>query len=351
MFTSGVYLQDTLRQKSSNLQLAKFLAALLVIYSHSFSLTGNRNGYDFFTTISKSSLSTGGLAVSFFFFVSGLYVTKSLLRVQSGKRYFTSRVKRIFPALLVVVLVSVFVLGPIFTNLTPGAYFSSKGTYLYLLNGALLPIHALPGVFTENPYGATVNGSLWTLSVEFICYVALFVVYKLKLMDKKKILIVSAAVLVASVAGWMLPSSLALLKGAILPGLLFFEGILYYLYRDKIKLNKFWAAVCLVLFFLTAPLGCMDVGSLLFLPYVYCTFLLGTRQVLPRVSEFGNLSYCIYLLGFPVQQSFVAAFGPEMGALPNTLISCVTATILSIGLYYLAEKPFSAPKKQGKAAA
>ena len=346
MFTNGIDLQKTLQQKSSNLQLAKFIAALLVIYSHSFSLTGNVSGVDFFSRISGNSLSTGGLAVSFFFFVSGLYVSKSLVRAKTAKRYFTSRVKRIFPALLIVVLASVLVLGPVFTNLTPGAYFTSKGTYLYLLNGALLPIHALPGVFTENPYGTTVNGSLWTLSVEFLCYVALFVVYKLNLMDKKKILAVLAVVAVASVGGWMLPDSLALLKGAILPGLLFFEGILFYLYQDKIKLNIPLACLFLLLFGLTAPLGCMDLGSLLFLPYASCTFLLATRQVLPRLSELGNLSYCIYLLGFPVQQCFVAVLGKEMGAYSNALLSSLVVILLSVGLYYLAEKPFSAPKKK-----
>ena len=48
-------------------------------------------------------------------------------------------------------------------------------TYMYLLNGVLILVHELLGVFTHNPMGdAVVNAALWTLPVEFSCYVLWF---------------------------------------------------------------------------------------------------------------------------------------------------------------------------------
>lgn len=76
-----------------------------------------------------------------------------------------------FPGLAVVILLSVFVMGPIVTSLPLGDYFADAGTWKYLSLIVLAPIsNVLPGVFDANPLPYAVNGSLWTLRYEFLAY-------------------------------------------------------------------------------------------------------------------------------------------------------------------------------------
>mgnify|MGYP002776404545 CR=1 FL=1 len=78
----------------------------------------------------------------------------------------------IFPALAVLVMATVFCFGPVLTTLPITDYFASSDTWGYLSTAALLVRRGLPGVFVDNPYPQAVNGSLWTLPVEFLCYVS-----------------------------------------------------------------------------------------------------------------------------------------------------------------------------------
>lgn len=87
--------------------------------------------------------------------------------------YLKKRVLRIFPALIVVVLLTggFFLLGPLVTTLALTDYFKSNQTWTYLLTIFLYIHYHLPGVFANNPYPNSVNGSLWTLTWEFLMYI------------------------------------------------------------------------------------------------------------------------------------------------------------------------------------
>lgn len=73
------------------------------------------------------------------------------------------------------------VLGPVVTTLSTGDYFSSSDSWRYLMNAILRPVFALPGVFQDAPYVGSVNGSLWTLPVEFFCYLAVPLLFSVPL--------------------------------------------------------------------------------------------------------------------------------------------------------------------------
>ena len=83
------------------------------------------------------------------------------------------RATRIFPALLVVVLFTVCIVGPLASSQSVTTYFSSRQTLRYGLHNTTMLFgmeHHLPGVFTTHPNGS-VNGSLWTLPYELWAYV------------------------------------------------------------------------------------------------------------------------------------------------------------------------------------
>ncbi len=150
----------------------RIIAALAVILSHSFALTGNAADRLQFW-VGHHRIPLGTLGVSIFFVVSGFLVTKSWDRTEQARVFVRHRFARIWPALTLVVVLTVFVLGPLLTTESLGAYFSSSRTILYLGRNVVLfagTINKLPGVFLDNPV-ASVNGSIWTLTYEVWAYV------------------------------------------------------------------------------------------------------------------------------------------------------------------------------------
>lgn len=149
-----------------NFAAIRLLAALVVVFGHSFPLTGSEGpGY------LGSPAST--LAVKIFFVISGYMISESWLRDPHIGRYLRRRALRIFPALFVLCLFSVLVVGPALTSADLATYLSHHGTWNYLTNIALYPNYSLPGVFEGNIYPSAVNGSLWTLPIEFSMYLLL----------------------------------------------------------------------------------------------------------------------------------------------------------------------------------
>ena len=55
--------------KSTNLHITRFLAAVLVIFSHSFALTQGNGDQEWLWILTGGQLDMGALAVSVFFFV------------------------------------------------------------------------------------------------------------------------------------------------------------------------------------------------------------------------------------------------------------------------------------------
>ena len=90
-------LSELLSIKSTNVNLLKFICAILVIVGHANPITGT--GVDILTEYTGGECSFGGLAVGVFFFFSGLYVTKSLSKTVNLRTYLAKRVERIKKAL------------------------------------------------------------------------------------------------------------------------------------------------------------------------------------------------------------------------------------------------------------
>lgn len=149
--------------RTNNFDALRLLAATVVVYGHAFPLTKTAQ-----VVILGNSVES--LAVKVFFVISGYLISESWLRDPQINRFLIRRALRIFPALIVVVLLSVLVLGPLATTLSIAGYFGNISVLMYLKNIFLYPVYYLPGVFQSNPYPIAVNGSLWSLPVEFSMY-------------------------------------------------------------------------------------------------------------------------------------------------------------------------------------
>lgn len=303
--------------RKNSLDLLRLAAAWLVLYSHQHVLLGLSEPLFFgWTTF-------GGAGVSIFFFLSGMLVWSSWARDPDVKRFFIRRSLRIFPGLWVAVFVTVFLLGPALSRLAVTDYFSSSVTWRYLSTSFLLVRHVLPGVFVENPYQNAVNGSLWTLPVEFMCYLTVAAVGSIGFVRKQWSLgfFVCLAVLGATL-------------GTVLTGERFtahFEMVAFFWWgvwlghlRGSNSVNRLegfiLTALALSMFLAVGSRGTDRTVMLLFV--VGAVIAADTVAFGARLTDrIGDLSYGMYIFAFPVQQVLVVlgrgrdwSFGLYMGA-------------------------------------
>ncbi len=325
---------------STNVNFIKFIAAVMVILSHSFPLASGTMDNEWFNIITNGQYTMGGVAVCVFFFYSGLLVSKSLEKSTSAKQYFMKRVIRIIPPLAAVVILSTFIMGPIVTTLPIYRYFVDPRTYLYLLNSILILVHDLPGVFENNSYLSTVNGSLWTLPVEAVCYVACFLLFKLKLHKKLPMKILLVLSILFDILFLILSKqmSLGMIYSMVLPVLMFFAGIFYYIFRDSIKMDYRFLIIAILVIIISNFSGTLLLGLYLGFPYILAYTGFCCKRIPELLGNLGKISYGIYLCAFPIQQCLVWSFGGTMNIYGNMLMTLPLSMIVGWFLYEFMEK-------------
>ena len=95
--------------RSNNFDFIRLIFATFVIISHSYVLSGDTEG-DFLYRITNGQTMLSHIGVSGFFVVSGYLVFQSLCRSLSVREYFIKRVRRIVPALFVMLCITLLML-------------------------------------------------------------------------------------------------------------------------------------------------------------------------------------------------------------------------------------------------
>lgn len=295
----------------------RLLAAGVVIYHHLFPLSG-RAPAAFFAT------DYGALGVGVFFVISGYLVCGSLRRSATIGDYLKKRLLRIEPGLIVSLLVTALVFGAFATTLPLKAYFASPQVWLHVARNALLyPVdYALPGVFAANPFPAVVNGSLWTLRLEFSGYLILagLAAFKLLRPGVVGVLAVLAGAALAALhliwpaqAGW-----LRLADVAVLNGYLFLAGVWLNLRGAPLP----WWTLVVGVPLLATPLWALGLPAVV---------LAAGRLPAPKLPA--DISYGLYIYAFPLQQILAAH-----GVLTLWASLAVTAPF-AMASWFLVEKP------------
>lgn len=325
----GKTLSDEIEGYNTNVNLIKFLCAIMVIMAHSFVLSENAVHKEWFFLLTHGQLTMGTFAVAVFFFFSGLYISKSLDKNSSVKHFVSRRIWRIFPPLILVVFLCVFLMGPVVTRLSPRDYFTNADTWKYLLNCFAIRIHDLPGVFEYNCYLSTVNGSLWTIPLELACYLMCFLMF-ISGCAKKAVLPFFIFVFgFLAVSIWYVPSLyIGSFSAALLPVMMFLQGMLYFTTRDKIRISILGFILSVLLILVANEKMMLFLGLSLALPYVL-TYLSFLPYRVPKImAKPGEWSYGIYLCAFPIQQMIVFYHGGIMDIYRNMKLS-IPATILA----------------------
>jgi peptidoglycan/LPS O-acetylase OafA/YrhL len=325
---------------TSGFDYMRLVLSLLVMFGHSFPISGDLVA-DKVMPFGLSAF-VGYSILPFFFSLSGFLVAASLLRTSSLLTFLTLRGLRILPALMVEIVLSAMVLGPLLTKLPLAEYYSGHEFYLYFFNIIGWIHYNLPGVFTDNPLPRMVNGSLWTVPYEAECYLTLATLSLVGLIQRPKLLLALLVTVLAGLFVW------AVLHGAhdasrhTATGrqLVFFfvAGVLVHLFRAQIPYSR---ALALASALIMIPLVTNQTAIyLLPLPVAYLTAYLGlqTPKKLPLLFT-GDYSYGIYLYAYPMQQAVRSLWPGEQSWQFNFTLSLFAVALFAAFSWHCVEKP------------
>jgi len=325
----------SLKHNSNSFDLLRLVAASAVLISHQFQILGRPEPPVF------GIVSLGFFAVLVFFTLSGRLITQSWERDPRVKNFLLKRCLRIFPALAVVVVLTVFMVGPVFTTLSLREYFSKAETWEYFRCAVLWTKHVLlPGVFETNPHPSVVNPSLWTLPIEFALYISVLAAGLLGILRGKYM--VSIGLIGLSLLAAMAPFSgnINIMNLTIIVASFWWGSwqLLFFKIDRACRIDQLLGIAALIIIATVGSHSIARAGLIIFASgLVWGASKLQFGDQITR--RLGDLSYGIYIIAYPVQQSLVAAFGKGAFSYAEYLtMSCAIVFPLSLLSWHLLEK-------------
>lgn len=296
-------------READNFGIIRLAASIVVVYGHSFPLSGS-------PSLVLLGNSIEALAVKVFFVVSGYLITQSWIFDPNIFRYFLKRALRIFPALIVVVIATAIVLGPVLTVLSLNNYFQSNLFFQYFSNMYLYPVYSLPGVFLKNIYPMAVNGSLWSLPVEFLMYIIVPIILQMRskfIIAGITVMLVCASVIMLRVPGAQSGMDIVVFGSSLRSAL---DVAPFFLIGSGLRSIMSWLrpniqiAMMMASFAMLVPPNILyqELALYIVLPYMVIAFAFAKPARFAFVERMGDLSYGTYLFSFPLQQIVIQIF-------------------------------------------
>ena len=350
----SITLYDVSRGRENNIDFLRFFLAGLVIFSHSYPLLWGSNDWEPISLATRGQRTAGELAVDGFFILSGFLIARSWLSSRGLGDYLRRRALRIYPGFLVAISFSSLIAAPLLQDRT-AAYWKAFSWRDFFLRGINLEFYIPPSF-------SSVNGSLWSIRYEFMCYLAVAALGLCGFLSRRGLVVL----------GWLLcylmyvcqiyfhlntyGSRLSWLYcyPAPWPRLMsdFLAGVLFYCYRDRIVLS--WPLM------LGAAIGLLTLGvampslrALSLAVPVLGAYALFFAAYLPigRLRHFasrGDLSYGLYLYAFPLQLLLIRAFSPWLHPLTLSLLALGITALFAVLSWHFVESPFLHLKKSSR---
>jgi peptidoglycan/LPS O-acetylase OafA/YrhL len=327
----------------NNFNIIRLFLASFVMLAHLTELTQEK--YLHWTNYLPNSYT----AINSFFIISGFLVFRSYERTDNVKEFLMRRFLRIYPAYMVVIVFGVL-LGAFLTTLSPLIYFSSLETYKYLgynliFMNFLQP--TLPGVF-ENNFIHVVNGSLWTLKIEFMFYFSvpmiLFVVRYIRrdvvfiLLYLISVLYLGSMFLLSKEIGNTLFDSFS----KQLPGQLmyFICGAIVYYHFTKLSRIPLWIIIpSVIIYFFSLKYNLYFLFPLCLAGIIF-PLAFTKSSFSPGFIAKNDLSYGLYLFHFPVIQWFCARSFFKENELLGFSVFIIVILFISYCSWTLIERKF-----------
>jgi peptidoglycan/LPS O-acetylase OafA/YrhL len=323
----------------NNFDLLRLVFASIVFLHHTYELTRHpdlRILTHFFSI---------GFALNAFFIISGFLVFMSFNNSRSIKEYALKRTRRIYPAYFSIIILC-SALGIFITSLPITEYIREMPKYAaanLLFTNFLAP--DLPGVFTNNPLQA-INGALWTIRTEVMCYVCVPIIATLGKMFNRAVVFIGIYI-----AAYAVYIGLTILGSRTNSGIIanlpylpwhflcFLSGGILHSFFDDFKKHP--------AIFLLLALPAYSIGSLLKVPflmpislaviiiYIACFFYYAGNS-----GKYGDLSYGVYIVHFPILQAMISQgifINYPFSAFGFAVVAVVISSYIS---WHVVEKPF-----------
>ena len=334
--------------------MLRLILASLVILGHSPEIVDGNPHREIIFRLFHYGGTFGYLSVSGFFLISGYMIVQSWERQPHLFDFLKKRALRIYPAYAVSSLFCAFIVGPLAVA-HASQYFASFHPRGFLWGILWLTGPEVPPTFAGMHY-PVVNGPVWTIPHEFRCYLFVPLLAAMGCVRNKIAwLVFSVVALVYSLVTQAVPYAALepLLPNIVwhylLPTRAFFfpyhlacfcVGGCFYLFRDKVRYDGKWAALAALAW--TASMFSPRFGPLsvpAFGAYAIFWFAFARLPVLARCRRFADVSYGVYLYGWPVQNLCVWYF-PHIS--PWLLFAVAWPLALGLGFlsWHLVELPF-----------
>lgn len=328
-------ISDRSRGRDNNFNLLRMLAALGVLVSHAFPLTLG-HGFDDPLAPYLHGKNLGTVSVYVFFAISGFFIARSFANRSSFGSFFRARILRIFPGLMVV-LALIVVVGALLTTADAARYWSAVPMY-YLRNVTLFFIQTtLPGVFENNAYNAAINGSLWTLNYEVLCYFGVVISGLLGLSDKPRLFALALVGFLLAYWATAVAVESTRVNSMMQLGLPFAIGMAFWVWRDRIPLSPVLAAGLALVAVVAHPFPVFI--PVFCLALAYAVFVIGYAR-LPAIGAYnrlGDFSYGTYIYAWPVQQLWV--WLGVASPLLNIALSLPVTLLFAVLSWHFVEAP------------
>jgi peptidoglycan/LPS O-acetylase OafA/YrhL len=307
-----------LEREANNFDLIRIIFAWFVIVSHSYVLNGLGES-DPLGQLTSNYLILSFIGVKGFFVISGYLIIQSLTRSKTVLDYLSKRILRIFPGLIMVLILTLIAVYFIYPT-TQLPYLFNPAIYHYFWGNLLLfsPPFFIRGVFDHLPSRA-INGSLWTIEFEFLFYIVLLLLFPIRKNVKSLRWTLLGLMALFTVGNLFYASELLSIKKPIPLDLVFDLGIYFITgsflacidWRNwSFKKYVFIGSLILLLTIIILKLD----RAWLFtcLPFV----ILYIGQMKSNAANWvhqklGDPSYGIYLYAFPIQQFIVYFYKPS----------------------------------------
>ena len=302
-------LADISARDANSFGLVRLFAATLVVVSHGYLLTGGYMEAEPFSV--STSFPLGAHAVHIFFALSGFLIAASWQSRPEALHFFTGRFLRLYPALIAVTL-AVLIFAALFLSrpinllypLSPEAIMFFART-VFLLDGG----GSIASVLSQDEISGAILATVWTLRFEVLCYFTI-PIFMMLAGKRRDVLGISAALVLVMAGIWLVTRDAHYLQMGFLDSM--------------------------------ASLGTRLSQPLEILAVAYFTFWVGSFHfgALTEAANREDLSYGIYLMGYPIQQAVLGLLpGDQQSAWTNISVIMLIAVPLAFASWRLLERP------------
>lgn len=321
-------------RRDNSFDIIRHIAAYMVLISHQFRLSGGSE------PLFLQWNTYGAVAVSIFFCLSGFLMPKSFISSGNFIEFIRKRCLRIFPGLLACSVLMYFFVAFFFNKNDATAYLFSSHPFINTVRNTVFMQEYVNGVFADYFYPNVINGSLWTLPIEFACYLIIGLALSISSRWIGPALLLITCILATIIFNFY-PDPYTYysipFKSLSLFGIPFFLGALLSMTTEswiKYKNQILFASIILLIAIANKP----EIQIIAPLCLSVITIIIGITFKDRFIKGKFDISYGVYIYAFPVQQVVINNITDKLFA--STVICILITTILAIASYFLVEKPF-----------